>query len=90
MNGDKDQSPVRNNEPNKKLCYYCKILLDDFFISCFKCNSVYFWDNKCEQSSAQHHQKLCASMYQMQKQHRDKMINSGTYSTTLTELLQSW
>ena len=43
MAGNLVQSPVKNNGSNKnKLCYNCNILLDDIFISCFKCNSVYF------------------------------------------------
>ena len=29
---------VKNNGPNKKLCYNCKILLDVIFISCFNVN----------------------------------------------------
>lgn len=27
---------------------------------------------------------FCASIFQLQEQHRDKIVNSGTYSTTLT------
>ena len=45
---------------------------------------MYFCGNKCKQSSAQHHQKHCTSISQLQEQHREKIINSGTYFTTLT------
>ena len=80
---DLGQSPVKNNGPNK-FCYNFKILLDDIFISCVRCNFVYFCGNKWKQSSVQHHQKLCKSTSQLQEQHRGKIINSDTYSTTLT------
>ena len=30
------------NEPNNKLCYHSKILLDDIFISCFNVNLYIF------------------------------------------------
>ena len=69
----KIMSPVKNNGPNKKFCYHRKILLDSF-ISCFKCNSVYFCGNKGMLSSAQHHQKLCTTISQLQEQQRDKVI----------------
>ena len=42
------------------------------------------------QSSAEHHQKLCASISQLQEQQRDEIIYSGKYSTINSKSNQSY
>ena len=42
------------------------------------------------QSSAEHHQKLCASISQLQEQQRDEIIFSGKYSTINSKSNQNY
>ena len=74
---------VSSTSRPKKFCNTCNIMLIDNYICCRKCESVYFCNNKCEQGSKQH-QKICQSISDLQQQYRDKILRTGTYSTTLT------
>ena len=58
-------------------------MLIDNYIYCHKCENIYFCNNKCEQDNKKH-LKLCQSISDLQRQHRDKILKTGTYSTTFT------
>ena len=82
LTGDLDQSPVKVNMSNKKICYTFYWVI--FLYHVLNVNLYVFCGNIFKHSSNQHHQKLCASISQLQEQQRDNINNSPTYYTTLT------
>ena len=54
------------------------------FWSCKACNLIYFCDEDCKSKSCNQHQVLCNRIIIIQKQQRDKVIHSGTYTSVLS------